>query len=135
MPQMQSYWFFFFLIDNAVLCPLRTEIRMCHSMPFYFLLLYSCLCFKTKLVFHINLFILLILWRTSLTYARINLSKQVSCGYFCIHDVIVTFVNISSKCLNKAGVFLHTNTHVKQLLSLIHLQYSHVAWLNIKPGK
>lgn len=80
-----------------------------------------------QLVFHINLFILLILWRTSLAYARINLSKQVSCGYFYIHDVIVTFVNISSKCLNKAGMLLHTSTHIKQLLCLIHLQYSHVA--------
>lgn len=40
----------------------------------------------------------------SLTYALINLSKQVSCGYFYIYDVIVTFVNISSKSLNKAGM-------------------------------
>lgn len=66
-----------------------------------------------------TLFVLLILEGSkSLTYALINLSKQVSCGYFYIHDVIVTFVNISSKCLNKAGMFLQWRMSNNQYLGL-----------------
>lgn len=64
-----------------------------------------------------NLFVLLILEGSkSLTYALINLSKQVSHGYFYIHYVIVTFVNISSKCLNKAGMSLQPHMSNRRYL-------------------
>jgi len=66
-----------------------------------------------------NLFVLLILEGSkSLTYALINLSKQVSSACFYIHDVFVAFVNISSTCLNKAGVFLQGHISNNQYLGL-----------------